>query len=96
MRKLFSLVFVAGCALAETLPNPDAVRMVQERSARESAVAHQMARVAEGLKPKAAPVKKPHMKVCIIHCGPSKELRNAVKEYIKTDHPMPIFWEPKQ
>ena len=95
MRKVFSLVFVAGCALAETLPNPDVIRMVQESSARESAVAHQIERVAMA-QAKPAGVAKAHMKVCIIHCGPSRELRRAVKEYIKTDHTMPIFWEARQ
>ena len=91
-----SLVFfVAVGALAEPLPNPDVIRMQQESFARESAIAHRMepAAMPAGRAKKA---KAPRSTVAKADRISSRELRKAVREYVKTDHPMPIFWEPRQ
>jgi len=96
MKLIGILLLTVGSVLAESLPNPDSIRMIQESNARESAVAHRIdfatrpaARAKKVKAPRPAPVAKADR-------VSSRELRKALKEYVKTDHPMPIFWEPKQ
>ena len=95
--KLIGIVFlIAGSALAESLPNPDVIRMQQESAARESAIAHRIEVATRPAPARAKKVKAPRPAVVKADRISSRELRKALKEYVRTDHPMPIFWEPKQ
>lgn len=74
--------------LGESLPNPDAIRMVQESTARQNAIARRI----EQATPRPPAAKPARVKACHWQCSGSRELRKAAEEYIRTGpHPLPIF-----
>ena len=92
MTRLVSILLIAGSAYAQAPPNPDVIRMVQESTARE----HAIARRIELATPRPPAAKPARAKACHWQCSGSRELRKAAKEYIRTGpHPMPIFWEAR-
>lgn len=92
MRRLVSMLLIAGGAFAQAPANPDVIRLLQESAARESAIARRI-ELATPRPPAAKPAKA---KARHWQCSGSRELRKAAKEYIRTGpHPLPIFWEPR-
>jgi hypothetical protein len=87
-------LFSAAAAFTQTLPSPDTIKIVQEREARERALAERIAyQVAKQPKPAAVP-EAPRR-----HLSPEemRELMEALSRYFQENGGrVPIFWEPPQ
>lgn len=93
MRTVLTIIAIvtALCGQDFPLPSADSIRMVQEREARERAMArrieYQLLRASSTEKPQAPPVRH-------LSAEEMRQLRDAMDRYFRENGRIPILWTP--
>jgi hypothetical protein len=91
MKTAHLTIMLSGVALADM---NNTITLVQERDARTVRMEHRIPEVLT--EKKMVDVSRPQPTVAGTDRMSNRQFRRALRKYVKTDHPIPEFWEATQ